>query len=249
MVVHTTTALPFSVWNLANYSMQDIPYSLVETSYFRQFHKGMNLYHLSRYEEAMECLNQAGRLDPDNPEIQFARGRTFQRMELFDSLSVRENVSLGREAGLAGLNPWRHVSPKRRDRADIEDAVNEAIELCGLEEIASRRVGSISTGQRRLVELASTIAGRFRILLLDEPSSGLDANETRRFGDILRTVIARDGTGILLVEHDMSLVMDVCEFLHVIDFGELIFRGTVEEVVASDVVRAAYLGTAAAGAA
>jgi ABC-type branched-subunit amino acid transport system ATPase component len=172
-------------------------------------------------------------------------GRTFQRMELFDSLTVEENIALGREAHLAGSRPLRHLLSPRTERAAIAGASEEAIELCGLGPLAKRRAGAISTGQRRLVELARAIAGQFDILLLDEPSSGLDAAETKRFGEILRAVIDRRGTGILLVEHDMALVMDVCEYLYVIDFGEPIFEGTAEEVRRSDVVRAAYLGSEA----
>ena len=173
-------------------------------------------------------------------------GRTFQRMELFDSLTVEENVALGREANMAASRPLRHVFAPRSERAAVAEAAAEAIELCGLAGLAKRRAGAISTGQRRLVELARAIAGEFRILLLDEPSSGLDHAETRRFGEILREIIARRGTGILLVEHDMALVMDVCEYLYVIDFGLPIFEGTAAEVRHSDVVRAAYLGSEAA---
>ncbi|HYT39614.1 MAG TPA: hypothetical protein VEN99_08900, partial [Acidimicrobiia bacterium] len=97
-------------------------------------------------------------------------------------------------------------------------------------------------GQRRLVELARAYAGGYRLLLLDEPSSGLDPAETRRFGEILTRIVAEHGTGILLVEHDMTLVMRICEELFVLDFGQLIFTGTPAAVQASDAVRAAYLG-------
>jgi ABC-type branched-subunit amino acid transport system ATPase component len=186
-----------------------------------------------------------GRLSPP-ARAQRGLGRTFQRMELFDSLTVEQNVALGREAHLAGSRPFRHLFSRRAERATVTAAAEEAIELCELGQLARRRAGAISTGQRRLVELARAIAGDFRILLLDEPSSGLDAAETARFGDILRTVIERRGTGILLVEHDMALVMDVCQYLYVIDFGRPIFEGTAEEVRRSDVVRAAYLGSEAA---
>jgi ABC-type branched-subunit amino acid transport system ATPase component len=183
-----------------------------------------------------------GHLSPP-ARAQRGLGRTFQRMELFDSLSVTQNVALGREAGMAGSQPLRHLFATRAERAAVSEAVAEAMELCDLAGLASRRVGAISTGQRRLVELARAIAGNFRILLLDEPSSGLDVNETKRFGAILGEVIARRGTGILLVEHDMSLVMEVCEYLYVIDFGQPIFEGTPADVAASEVVRAAYLGS------
>jgi ABC-type branched-subunit amino acid transport system ATPase component len=166
-------------------------------------------------------------------------------MELFDSLTVRDNVALGREAGMAGSNPLHHLLTSRAQKGAIGEAVDEAIELCGLAPLADRRAGAISTGQRRLVELARAIAGNFRILLLDEPSSGLDGSETKRFGEILREIIARRGTGILLVEHDMSLVMEVSEYIYVIDFGQPIFEGTPAEVRHSEIVRAAYLGSEA----
>ncbi|MDQ1518437.1 MAG: hypothetical protein QOE80_4267 [Actinomycetota bacterium] len=172
-------------------------------------------------------------------------GRTFQRMELFDSLTVFDNVALGREAGLAGRNPLRHLIGRPGDRDAAQQAAQEALRLCGLDDLAGRRAGSLSTGQRRLVELARTVAGDFRILLLDEPSSGLDAAETKRFGEILRRIVTDTGAGILLVEHDMALVMEVCQYLYVIDFGRPIFEGTPSEVAGSDIVRAAYLGTEA----
>jgi ABC-type branched-subunit amino acid transport system ATPase component len=103
-------------------------------------------------------------------------------------------------------------------------------------------VGTLSTGQRRLVELARCAAGRFHVLLLDEPSSGLDRIETERFGEILTRIVAERRVGILLIEHDMALVNRICDYIYVIDFGKAIFQGTVSEVGASAVVRAAYLG-------
>ena len=172
-------------------------------------------------------------------------GRTFQRMELFDSLTVRDNVSLGREAGLAGSKPWRHILGKRSDAAAVALAVEEAIAACGISELIDRRPADLSTGQRRLVELARCMAGGFAIMLLDEPSSGLDKPETKRFGEILRSLVAQRGIGILIVEHDMSLVMSTCDYIHVLDFGKPIFEGTAHEVGTSDLVRAAYLGSEA----
>ena len=97
------------------------------------------------------------------------------------------------------------------------------------------------------MELARCLAGPFDVLLLDEPSSGLDAAETERFGVILTGAVAERGVGILLVEHDMALVMTICDYVHVLDFGTKIFEGTVADVSASDEVRAAYLGTEPAG--
>jgi len=169
-------------------------------------------------------------------------GRTFQRMELLESLSVRENVRLGAEASLSGLNPVTHIFGRGGEASRVAGATQEAIELCGLEELADRAVYHLSTGQRRLVELARCLAGEFRIILMDEPSSGLDHAETRRFGQMLVSAVAERGVGILLVEHDMTLVAEVCAEVTVLDFGRPIFSGTPAEMLASPVVRAAYLG-------
>jgi ABC-type branched-subunit amino acid transport system ATPase component/branched-subunit amino acid ABC-type transport system permease component len=171
-------------------------------------------------------------------------GRTFQRMELFDSLTVRENVAMGADAARSGFNPLSHVisTPTGSRRAAAH--TQAAIELCDLSELAERSVSALSTGQRRLVELARCLAGEFRILLLDEPSSGLDHAETERFGAILKKVVAERGVGILLVEHDMSLVLDVCQYIYVLDFGKPIFEGSPAEITASSIVRSAYLGDA-----
>jgi ABC-type branched-subunit amino acid transport system ATPase component/branched-subunit amino acid ABC-type transport system permease component len=169
-------------------------------------------------------------------------GRTFQQMELFDSLTVRENVELGAEGGNAGPNPLRHLTSTLRTRHLVRGRATEAMRRCDLTELADRTVGSLSTGQRRLVELARCVAGPFRILLLDEPSSGLDRAETARFGEILQQAVAERGIGILLVEHDMALVTDICDYVYVLDFGKPIFQGTTAEVMSSPVVKAAYLG-------
>jgi ABC-type branched-subunit amino acid transport system ATPase component len=176
------------------------------------------------------------------PRSRRGLGRTFQRMELFDSLTVAGNVAVGREAGLAGLNPLRHLWATPKERADTGRRVDEALARCGLTDVADEMVGVLSTGRRRLVELARAIASGARMVLLDEPSSGLDSAETKRFGAILRSLVEDDGLGILLVEHDMTLVMSVCDYLYVLDFGDLIFEGSPAEVHGSPVVRAAYLG-------
>ena len=169
-------------------------------------------------------------------------GRTFQKAELFNSLTVRENVELGREASMAGANPLTQLAGNRRDRAIVKRAVDEALELTGIGPISNLQAGLLPAGQRRMVELARTLAGPFDLLLLDEPSAGLDAAETRRFGDVLAGVVGERGAGILLVEHDMSLVRQVCTHIYVLDFGRLIFDGGPEAMLTSEVVRAAYLG-------
>ncbi|WP_131736933.1 branched-chain amino acid ABC transporter permease/ATP-binding protein [Actinomadura roseirufa] len=180
------------------------------------------------------------------PSARARRGlsRTFQSVELCDTLTVFDNVWLGSEAARAGARPWRQLAASPSARRDTRRAALDAIALCGLGDIAGRQVGELSTGQRRLVELARCMAGDFDVLLLDEPSSGLDVAETEAFADLLRRVQRERGTAILLVEHDVDLVMRLCSYIYVLDFGELIFEGTPEAVHGSELVRDAYLGAA-----
>jgi len=170
-------------------------------------------------------------------------GRTFQKMELFEGLTVRDNVEAGAEGSLAGANPITQFISKPGQRARVKVSADHALALCDLADLADTPAASLSTGQRRLVELARCLAGPFGLLLLDEPSSGLDPAETKRFGEILQRAVAERGIGILLVEHDMSLVLDICQHVYVLDFGELIFEGTPSEISASPIVQAAYLGS------
>jgi ABC-type branched-subunit amino acid transport system ATPase component len=169
-------------------------------------------------------------------------GRTFQITELCDSLSVQANVSLGRETGLAGRRIYTQLWAPRHEKQATESATWSALELCGIAQLADKQAGSLSTGERRLVELARCLAGPFDLLLLDEPSAGLDRSETAQFADVLRRVVDEREIGILLVEHDMSLVMSVCSYLYVLDFGSLIYQGVPAEIAASEVVKSAYLG-------
>jgi ABC-type branched-subunit amino acid transport system ATPase component len=189
------------------------------------------------------------RLDGASPSkrAKVGLGRTFQRMELWDTLTVRENVALGREALLSGRRVWGQLYGSRRERREVLDAADAALERCGIVQLGGLTAGVISTGQARLVELARAIAGGFEFLLLDEPSSGLDVTETEQFGRVLIDLAESDGIGILLVEHDMALVRRVCRYLYVLDFGRLLIEGPADEVLASDLVRAAYLGSGEVG--
>lgn len=179
---------------------------------------------------------------PASARARIGLGRTFQKMELLESLTVADNVALGAEAALSGLDPLTHVLAKPGSRRRVREATWQAMRLCEIDDLAGLSVSTLSTGQRRLVELARCLAGEFRIILMDEPSSGLDHQETGRLGAILTSVVADRGVGILLVEHDMSLVLDVCDSIYVLDFGQMIFEGTPDELVSSPIVQAAYLG-------
>jgi ABC-type branched-subunit amino acid transport system ATPase component len=169
-------------------------------------------------------------------------GRTFQRMELGDNLTVLANVMLGYEARRAGGRVATQLVEQPGDSRRMRSAAADALELCGIGDLRDRQAGTLSTGQRRLVEFARCLAGSFHMLLLDEPSSGLDRSETALFGEILMRAVRERGCGVLLVEHDMSLVLRVCSQIYVLNFGEMIFLGGPDAVVNSPEVQAAYLG-------
>jgi branched-chain amino acid transport system ATP-binding protein len=159
--------------------------------------------------------------------------RTFQRLEIFGSLSVRENVLAAAEI----RRRWSH------DRSNAGADADALLALVGLTPLASRSADTLPTGQARLLELARSLATRPRLLLLDEPSSGLSDTESEELGDLLCR-LAEGGMGVLLVEHDMELVMRICTNIHVLDFGAVLMVGSPAEVRADDRVRAAYLGAA-----
>ncbi len=158
--------------------------------------------------------------------------RTFQRLEVFTLLSVRENILTGAEM----RRTWAGGGP---DPAALAD---ELIDRLGLADVADERVDSLPTGRARLVELGRALANQPKLILLDEVSSGLNESETEAMAEVLRT-LAGDGLGILLVEHDMSLVMSTCEDIYVLDFGETIAHGRPEEIQADERVQQAYLGS------
>ena len=169
-------------------------------------------------------------------------GRTFQKAQLFDSLTVAENVALGCEAGLAGASPLRQLAASRAQARQVDEAVAGALAAVSIGHLAGMQAGLLSTGQKRLVELARVLAGGFDVILLDEPSSGLDAAESHQFGTILQRLVAERGVSVLLVEHDMELVTRICRHVYVLDFGSLIFEGTAAQMTANETVRTAYLG-------
>ena len=175
-------------------------------------------------------------------------GRTFQRMELFRSLTVRENMAVAAESTHVGDDPLTQLGLAKSGRhvkTEVDEITTDLLAATGLTSVADRLAGEISTGQGRLVELARALARRPKILLLDEPSSGLDGKESEAFGQLLVSLVTERGIGILMIEHDMSLVLNICDPIHVLDFGKPLMVGTPAEVRASEVVRDAYLGKAA----
>ncbi|HEY5395768.1 MAG TPA: branched-chain amino acid ABC transporter permease/ATP-binding protein [Trebonia sp.] len=167
-------------------------------------------------------------------------GRTFQGIELYDDLSVRENVEVGTTAAR-----YSRVAPA--DGAPPAADVDAYFKILDLQAVADQPVQQLSVGQRQLVSIARALAGRPTIVLLDEPAAGLDVTESRWLGDRLRAI--RDaGTTVIMVDHDMGLVLDVCDRIVVLDLGKIVAIGTPPEIERNDVVKRAYLGTTHASA-
>jgi branched-chain amino acid transport system ATP-binding protein len=154
-------------------------------------------------------------------------GRTFQRLEVFGSLSVGDNIRVAAE--MRGLD-----SPER-----VRD---ELLERVGLTAFADTPADAVPTGIARLTELARALACDPRLLLLDEPSSGLNEQETQAFAALVRSLAEDEGRSVLIVEHDVELVLGVCTTIHVLDFGTIIASGTPEQVQSDPRVQDAYLG-------
>jgi branched-chain amino acid transport system ATP-binding protein len=174
-----------------------------------------------------------GRLSPTK-RARLGMARTFQRLELFSLLSVRENIRVAADI-------YNSYSGSKDDPALV---VESMIDKVGLREVADARVDSLPTGQCRLVELGRSLATRPKVLLLDEPASGQDETETVAFARLLRE-LAADGMAVVLVEHDVALVMEVCARVHVLDFGRVIASGVPSAIQTDAAVLAAYLGSGA----
>lgn len=157
--------------------------------------------------------------------------RTFQTEQAIEELSVFDNVAMIHEhARLVGVSR----------RADVLDALS----FVGLDVAAGTRAGTLTAGQRRLLEMARAVVGRPRLVLLDEPAAGLPDEETAHLADVIRGIPGHTGALTILVDHDMSLVSACCETTAVLDFGRLIASGPTADVLRDEHVVRAYLGTA-----
>jgi branched-chain amino acid transport system ATP-binding protein len=179
---------------------------------------------------------------PTHRRARLGIGRTFQRIELFSGMSPREHLLVADRArtGRGGLL-MDAIRRGRPSRAEQEHAA-AVMHLLGLDAVADRKVESLSLGVGRLVEVGRALMIEPRLLLLDEPSSGLDRDETEQLARSLLDVQRERGTAILLVEHDVDLVRSFVERVFVLDFGTLIASGPTEDVFADTAVRRAYLG-------
>ena len=172
-------------------------------------------------------------------------GRTYQRIEVFTDMSVRDHLMVAERARRGEGRLWRDLLNMSKPTPDEAERVQATLELVGIAHLADLSVNSLGLGNCRLVELARALAGEPKILLADEPSSGLDLHETAEVAMVLRTVQRERGTAVLLVEHDLAMVADVVDRTVVMDLGSMLAEGTFDEVMADPGVRNAYLGQSA----
>lgn len=164
--------------------------------------------------------------------------RTWQSGELFANLSATSNVvSALRPGGVSTL--WKDLFARRKKGIDF--AVEDALRIVGLTDVGETLARDLTLGQQKLLGVARALVGNCRLLLFDEPAAGLDSQESVEFAKRIREV-AQDGLGVLLIDHDMSLVLGVCDRVYVMEFGRIIFSGTPAQARVDPAVVAAYLG-------
>ncbi len=176
---------------------------------------------------------------PPHRRATMGLGRTWQSLELFDDLTVDENLLVATERPRVGSLLLDLVAPRRRRN---RDGVDFALDVLGIGHLAGRMPGEISQGQRKLVSAARALAARPALLCMDEPAAGLDTAESTELGGRLRDIVAA-GTSVLLVDHDMGLVLGICDRVYVIEFGRVIASGTPTEIQRNQAVIDAYLGS------
>jgi branched-chain amino acid transport system ATP-binding protein len=178
-------------------------------------------------------------LDGLPPHERARRGlvRSFQSVELIDDLDVRGNLLVAADR----VSVWGALRDLVVPRSPAAGRLDRAVDVAGVGHLLDRRTDELSEGERKLVGLCRALVADPGVLLLDEPAAGLDTGESRRLGDRLLAVVEA-GTAVLLIDHDMDLVLDVCDVVHVVDGGRQIASGTPAEIRNDDRVIAAYLG-------
>lgn len=187
----------------------------------------------------IEMLNEAERV---------ARGltRTFQTARVFPEFTVRQHVTMGCHT-VRTSNPFASILPfgaAAREQHDTENHVEDILALCALAAVADRRVGSISSGEQRFLMIATALAARPKIILVDEPAAGLVEHERQQLAELIRGIRAR-GVAVVIIEHHMALIMALCDRIVVLNFGAKIAEGTPSEIRSDPAVIDAYLGEAA----
>jgi len=182
----------------------------------------------------------------DRPEVRTRKGlvRTFQSLELFDDLTVWDNLLVACEPARWWSLPVDIL--RRKQSQDVKDQADWALRTVGLESLRDRLPEDLSHGQRKLVGVARALAARPKLILLDEPAAGLDADESAELSLVLRGLLSH-GVSVFLIDHDMGLVLSVCDQIYVLDFGKIVTSGPPSSIRRDPAVIAAYLGDSAAG--
>ena len=170
--------------------------------------------------------------------------RTFQNIRLFKELSVLDNVKIGGHIHYkySGASAVLHTNRFRRAEDEAEEQAEKLLDIFGLRHRAEDYAKNLPYGDQRKLEIARALAARPKLLLLDEPAAGLNDSETRALMQTIHDIRDRFDIAILLIEHNMELVMGICERIAVLNFGKTIAVGTPEEIRANDAVIEAYLG-------
>jgi branched-chain amino acid transport system ATP-binding protein len=179
---------------------------------------------------------------PIHKRARLGIGRTFQRIELFGGMSVRDHLLVAERSRLGTGRLWKDCLNLSQPTTEERERCDHMLGLLGLDDVADRPIEALSLGRGRLVELGRALMTEPRLLLLDEPSSGLDQHETRDLVRTIQDVQREHGTATLLVEHDVEMVQAFASRLYVLDFGTVIAAGPTSEVMTDEAVRRAYLG-------
>jgi branched-chain amino acid transport system ATP-binding protein len=182
---------------------------------------------------------------PPHRRARLGMARTFQRIELFGGMTVRDHLLVATRASAVRGGVLRDLAHRSGASEEEREACDTTLALLGLDEDADRPIEALSLGRGRLVELGRALMTRPRLLFLDEPSSGLDDNETAEVGRFLHAINRTQGVAIVLVEHDLDLVREVTQRLVCLDLGATIADGPPGEVLGDERVRRAYIGDVA----
>ena len=171
-------------------------------------------------------------------------GRTFQHVRLFRNMTVYENLLAAQHRHLSSgsFSAMLRLPNWRRDERDAEARVEQILDVVNLRPWKDQRPGELSYGTTRFLELAAVLSVQPKVLLLDEPASGIQQKEVEALGPMLKQIRDETGCAILLIEHDMGLLLKTSERIYALDFGSVIAEGTPDEVVANDRVLESYLG-------
>jgi ABC-type branched-subunit amino acid transport system ATPase component len=182
---------------------------------------------------------------PEARRVGMGLSRTFQTARVFPEFTVRQHVAMGCHT-IREVNPFASILPFgnwMREQADVDGHVAEIQRLCGLDRVADKPVASLSSGQQRFLMIATALAARPKILLVDEPAAGLVEHERQELAELIRS-IRKMGIAVVIIEHHMALIMALCDRIVVLNFGAKIAEGTPAEIRANPAVIDAYLGEA-----